>query len=228
MFPRLVVFDLDGTLVDSRRDIARSANELVERHGGRPLAEDAIVTMVGEGARRLIERAFDAAGLGQTEDRHVGEFVEIYGRRLIETTKLYEGVAPLLDGLAARAALAVITNKPTELSCRLLEHFGLAHYFSTITGGDSPYPRKPAPASLRAAMHAARAEPDETVMVGDSHIDLRTARAAGVRFCLAGYGFGVEQMPDGLLSPDDLVARRPLDLPDLLADTVPLPPAASH
>jgi phosphoglycolate phosphatase len=228
MFPRLVVFDLDGTLVDSRRDIAHSANELVELHGGRPLPEAAIVRMVGEGARRLIERAFDASGLGAPNDHHVEEFVGIYARRLIETTELYEGVAPLLDGLAARAALALITNKPTVLSCRLLEHFGLAHYFSTVTGGDSPYPRKPAPDSLRAAMHAARAEQDETVMVGDSHIDLGTARAAGVRFCLAGYGFGVEQMPEGLLSPDDLVARRPLELPDLLAGPVPVPPAASH
>lgn len=217
MFPRLIVFDLDGTLVDSRRDIARSANELVEVHGGRPLPEAAIVKMVGEGARRLIERAFEAAGLAAPNDRHVDEFVDIYGRRLVETTQLYDGVAPMLDGLAARAGLAVITNKPTVLSCRLLEHFGLAHCFSTITGGDGQYPRKPSPDALLAAMRASRSEPEDTVMVGDSHIDLRTARAAGARFCLAGYGFGVEQMPDGLLASDDLVARRPLDLLDLLS-----------
>ena len=228
MPPRLVVFDLDGTLVDSRRDLARSANDLIVAHGGPPLPEQQIVRMVGDGARRLVERAFDAAGLAPPEAQQVDEFLGIYDRRLVETTLPYEGVGALLEALAGAAALAVVTNKPTRPARRLLEHFDLARFFSMVTGGDGPFPRKPSPESTQAAMQAAGIAPEATLLVGDSHVDVRTARAAGVRFCLAGYGFGVEQLPDGLVTSEDLVIRRPLDLLDRLGVSRASGDGASH
>ena len=216
MRARLVVFDLDGTLVDSRRDLARSANDLIVQAGGQPLAEERIVRMVGDGARRLVERAFEASGLGTPEDRHLEEFLAIYDRRLVETTRPYEGVGDLLAGIARSATVALVTNKPAAPTRRLLEIFELMPFFSTVTGGDGPFPRKPSPESTRSAMERAGALPADTLFVGDSHVDVRTARSAGVQFCLAGYGFGVDQLPAGLLTPDDWVIERPLDLLDRL------------
>jgi phosphoglycolate phosphatase len=216
MRARLVVFDLDGTLVDSRRDLARSANDLIVQAGGQPLAQERIVRMVGDGARRLVERAFEASGLGAPEDRHLEEFLAIYDRRLVETTRPYEGIGDLLAGIVEFATVALVTNKPTAPARRLLEIFDLMPFFSTVTGGDGPFPRKPSPESTRSAMECAGALPADTLLVGDSHVDVRTARAVGVQFCLAGYGFGVEQLPGGLLTPDDWVVERPLDLLDRL------------
>jgi phosphoglycolate phosphatase len=209
---RLVVFDLDGTLVDSRRDLAHSANTLILRHGGRPLPEDRVVRMVGDGARRLVERAFDAAALGTPEDRHIAEFLEIYDRHLVDTTLPYEGVAGMLAGVARQASLALVTNKPLAPARRLLECFDLLGYFATVCGGDGPFPRKPAPEATLAALARAGVHATQAVLVGDSTVDVRTARAAGTRFCLAGYGFGVDQIPDGLVGAEDWVIQRPVDL----------------
>lgn len=213
MGARLVAFDLDGTLVDSRQDIAQAANELIVGCGGHPLPQAAIVGMVGEGARLLVERAFAAAGLREPSDAHLVEFQAIYRRHLVDTTTPYGGVPELLRTLAsAQFTLAVVTNKPTQLARELLQHFDLLGVFRAVVGGDGPYPRKPSPDSMLDVMRGADADGASTWLVGDSHVDLRTARAVGVPFCLARYGFGAEQMPDGLVSPEDAILDRPLDL----------------
>ncbi len=223
MATSLVVFDLDGTLIDSRRDLADSANALIGAYGAAPLPETEITRMVGDGARVLVERAFAAAGLGAVTDAHVSQFVEIYGRHLTGHTVPYEGVEDLVTALAARGHVAVVTNKPGGPTRRLLEHFGLLPYVAFVAGGDGPFPRKPAPDSTLAAMAALSASARDTVFVGDSHVDARTARAAGVRFCFARYGFGATQMPDGLVGPGDWAIDRAGDLLDLIA----APPPAS-
>lgn len=217
MTPRLLLFDLDGTLVDSRRDLARSANELLESRGARPLPAEQIVRMVGDGARRLVERAFDAAGLGEVTGEHVAEFVRIYERHLVDTTVPYEGVGELLGALAPHAILCVITNKPQRPTDRLLEWFDLHRHFRHVIGGDGRFPRKPAPDALLAMVAACGAVPGQAVMIGDSQVDVRAARAAGVPFCLARYGFGAEQLPPGLVGGGDWVIDRPLDLLALAA-----------
>jgi phosphoglycolate phosphatase len=219
-FP-FVIFDLDGTLIDSRRDLARSANELIRAHGARPLPEADIIRMVGDGARRLVERAFDAAALGPVSHDHVEQFVAIYQDHLVDSTLPYEGVVDVLRTLAARGPVALITNKPAAPTRRLLDHFGVRDCFVSVTAGEDPYPRKPAPDSTLAAMRAARASALETVFVGDSHVDARTARAAGVHFCFARYGFGADQMPEGLVTPDDWIVDRPLDLLEHLEEGLP-------
>ena len=215
----LVVFDLDGTLIDSRRDLACSANELIRAHGAAPLPEADITRMVGDGARMLVERAFAAAGLGPVSDSHVAQFVEVYERHLTDSTLPYEGVVDVVQALAVDVPLAVITNKPMGPTLRLLEHFGVLACFARVTGGDGPYPRKPSPESTLAAMAALAVPRDRTVFVGDSHVDARTARAAGVRFCFARYGFGAGQMPDGLVDPSDWVVDRPVELLERMASS---------
>jgi phosphoglycolate phosphatase len=186
---RLIAFDLDGTLIDSRRDLAESANQLIEELGGQPLTEEQVGGMVGEGAGLLVRRALKAAGRVD-RGRALERFLEIYDERLLNHTRLYDGIADVVRNARAHARLAVLTNKPTAPSERILAALGLRDAFDELVGGDSPHPRKPDPAALNAMMTSAGATAGHTLLVGDSPIDLATARAAGVACCLVSYGFG--------------------------------------
>lgn len=207
----LVVFDLDGTLVDSRLDLAHSVNEMLEAYGSRPLPVDEVIAMVGEGARVLVQRALAAAGCDVPVDEALARFRRIYDRRLLEHTGPYPGVAEAVRAAAARAALAVLTNKPTEPARRLLEAFGLAPHFRWVMGGDSAFPRKPDPAALRHIMDQAGSAARTTLMVGDSMIDVETARRGGVPMCVARYGFG-RLRGELVLAGDEVVAETPAEL----------------
>jgi len=213
---RLVVFDLDGTLIDSRRDMAESANELLAGYGAATLAVESVTAMVGEGARRLVERACAASGLVPTPADALERFLQIYDRRLFEHTRCYDGVESVVEALSTRVALAVLTNKPGRPTGRLLEHFGLRRPMVTVVAGDGPYARKPDPAGLVAIMGMAGAVADETLLVGDSWIDFDTAASAGTRFCLARYGFGFEQRPHERRQRVELAVDRPSDLVALI------------
>jgi phosphoglycolate phosphatase len=186
---RLIAFDLDGTLIESRRDLADSANELIAERGGAPLSVAQVAAMVGEGARVLVSRALAAAGLEQSPDA-LPRFLEIYDSRLLNHTRLYDGVADALRAAGAHAQMAVLTNKPIGPSEKILAGLGARELFSEVIGGDGPYPRKPDPASLHALMERAGTTPETTLMVGDTRIDLETARHAAVRCCIVSYGFG--------------------------------------
>ncbi len=211
---RLIAFDLDGTLIDSRRDLADSANELIESRGGRPHSEDAIGRMVGEGARVLVERALTAAGLPVTPDA-LPRFLEIYDRRLLIHTVPYAGMLDVVRYAKQHARLAVLTNKPRRPSEQILEVLGLRDFFDDIVGGDGPLPRKPDPAALRALMDVAGTSPDTTLMVGDSLIDFETAQRASVRCCVAAYGYGYLMFPADRLTGDEWVAQSPGELPGM-------------
>jgi phosphoglycolate phosphatase len=207
----LVVFDLDGTLIDSRLDLANSTNEMLSTYGVRPLAADAVIGMVGEGAKVLVERALAATRLTPSLDEALARFRSIYDRRLLEHTRPYDGVDGMLDTAAARATLAVLTNKPLAPAARLVDAFGWTSRFRWVIGGDSAFPRKPDPAALRHLMQQAGADPAATIFVGDSRIDLQTARNAGVRLCLVTYGFGwAEGALDFIAS--DIVAATPAEV----------------
>jgi phosphoglycolate phosphatase len=186
---RLIAFDLDGTLIDSRRDLAESANQLIEELGGEPLTEEQIGGMVGEGAGLLVRRALRAAGRGD-RPHALERFLQIYDERLLNHTRLYDGIADVVRQARSRARLTVLTNKPTRPTERILSALGLRDAFEDVIGGDGPYPRKPEPAGLHAMMAAVSAEAKDTLLVGDSKIDLETAQRAGVRCCLVSYGFG--------------------------------------
>lgn len=190
--PCLVVFDLDGTLIDSRADLAASTNATLVDFGAAALPEAQVASFVGEGARVLVSRALEAAGLPAARlDEALARFLEIYSSKLTDVTLPYEGVSAVLEHATnAGAALGVITNKPQAPSDRLLHHFNMASMFQWVIGGDTSFARKPDPASLVWMMDEARVAPEHTLFVGDSQIDAETARRAGAVFCLAAYGFG--------------------------------------
>jgi phosphoglycolate phosphatase len=211
----LIVFDLDGTLIDSRRDLADAANALIIERGGAPQPVEAITAMVGEGAPLLVKRALSAAGLDPGDATALPRFLELYDERLLEHTHLYEGTREALESLSRAATLAVLTNKPQRPTERILEGLDVASLFERAIGGDTALPRKPDPAGLRDLMAAAGTRTADTIMVGDSAIDLRTARAAGTRICLVRYGFGFRFTASDLVA-DELVADNPSQLPALL------------
>jgi len=186
---RLIAFDLDGTLIESRRDLADSANDLIQERGGAPLSVEAIAGMVGEGARVLVGRALTAAGLAD-DPSALPRFLELYDRRLLNHTHLYDGVLDAVQRARARARIAVLTNKPIDPTEKILRGLGIRDLFDEVIGGDGPFPRKPEPASLQALMAQAGALPADALLVGDSPVDLETAQRASVRCCIVSYGFG--------------------------------------
>jgi phosphoglycolate phosphatase len=216
---QLIVFDLDGTLVDSKRDIAESANATLVECGAPSLPEDDIVRMVGDGAPTLIARAFAAAGFEQPTDA-LDRYNAIYNGRLLKYTRPYEGIPELLAELAPRSSLGVLTNKPMASTRGILDGLDLSRYFREdwVLGGDGPFPRKPDPRGLRHLMTSAGASADTTVLVGDSVVDWRTASAAATKVCLARYGFGWEGFPSEQILPETWVVDSPRELLRYLAD----------
>jgi phosphoglycolate phosphatase len=213
----LVAFDLDGTLVNSRQDIADSANALLVESGGSALSEDQIGKMVGDGAATLVARAFDAAAL-VAPPHALARFLDLYDARLLNHTRAYEGVVDLLERLNSRVTLGLLTNKPCAATVRILDGLNLSRFFdpALVFGGDGDHPRKPDPRGLLALADAADSTVARTLLVGDSIVDWRTAHAAGVRVCMARYGFGFETFPVEELAIDDLVIDSPGDLERLL------------
>jgi phosphoglycolate phosphatase len=214
---RLIAFDLDGTLIDSRRDLADSANALITELGGTPLSEEAIGTMVGEGAALLVRRAVQRAGLRIPDlAGALRRFLEIYDERLLHHTRLYGGMADVVRRARRAARVTVLTNKPVKPSERILEGLGVRELFDEVVGGDSPLPRKPDPSGLFAMMRSAQASAEHTLLVGDSAIDLETANRAGTRCCLVSFGFGFENLPRERLSGREWIAADAAALADVI------------
>jgi phosphoglycolate phosphatase len=211
----LVVFDLDGTLVDSSVDIADAANALIEELGGRRLPKAAIVDMVGEGAVLLVRRALSAAALDPEHPGALDRFLELYDMRLLAHTVAYDGTAEALRAIGRLAPMSVLTNKPARATGRVLEGLGLRHHFRDVIGGDTAWGRKPDPAGLLQLASSAGVPPAETLMVGDSPIDLATARNAGTRVCLVRYGFGYKFGPADFRG-DELFVDGPRGLIDVV------------
>jgi phosphoglycolate phosphatase len=213
---RLIVFDLDGTLIDSSRDLADSVNALVGDLGADPLPVDAIAGMVGEGAALLVRRALTAAGLDPETPGALDRFLGHYDRRLVDHTRPYPGMIDALTSLKAVGTLAVLTNKPARPTGIILGSLGLAPFFEHVIGGDSPHGRKPDPSGLLHLVRVAGATVDSTVMVGDSAVDRDTAWRAGTRLCLVRYGFGFRFGQDELQGVGPVVGS-PTDLPRALS-----------
>jgi phosphoglycolate phosphatase len=207
----LIAFDLDGTLIDSRRDLADAANALIAELGGEPLSEDAIGSMVGEGAALLVRRALRAARVLEPPDA-VARFLALYDTRLLNHTRLYDGIIDAVHAARERALVIVFTNKPTRPSERILEGLGVRRLFADVIGGDNPYGRKPDPAALLALMDRDGVPPEHTLMVGDSAIDHETALRAGVRCCLCAFGYGFLNFPRERLKGTEWIADRSSDL----------------
>ena len=181
---RLVVFDLDGTLIDSRLDLAESTNEMLESYGARALPVDTVAAMVGEGARLLVERALAASGLSPLEPDALDRFRAIYDRRLLIRTRPYDGIAAVVERASTRASLALLTNKPEPPTHRLLDAFGLARYFPRVIGGEAAFPRKPDPAAPPFSDDGGRHHAGHDVdgrRLDDRHRNRTARRDAGLR-----------------------------------------------
>ncbi len=220
----LIVFDLDGTLLDTLQDLCESANEVVTACGGRPLALDEVARMVGEGVGVLVERVIAATGIPVAQAEAAERFLAVYNSRLTRCTRPYPGIPDVLRAFSQQIPMAVLTNKPTAAAVAMLEDLGLAAHFREIAGGDGPDPRKPVPQGLERLMASAAALPSRTLLVGDSPIDQRTARNAGVCFCFARYGFGRLQFPAGEAVDCDFAVDAPAELVAVIDGTRPLGP----
>jgi phosphoglycolate phosphatase len=209
---QLVVFDLDGTLADTKRDLALSVNAMRESMGLGPLPLEAVTSYIGHGVTVLIKRALgDQAADGDVQ-KGLGFFLDHYARHLLDNTVAYTGVPEALEQLR-NLKLAILTNKPTKFSREIVAGLGLARYFFEIYGGDSFSLKKPDPIGIKTLMSDSSTPAGQTLMVGDSDTDVQTGRNAGVRTCGVTYGFAPEALkkagPDLLL--DDL-----RDLPRML------------
>ena len=200
MAVKLLIFDLDGTLVDSAEDIARSINELRARLDHSRLRLEDVYAYIGDGVGKLLERSFPNASK-EILDRAKEMYLPIYRRRLLDNTRPYPGVTQALDALReCGCTLTVLTNKPLRESLMILEGLGLRHYFRAVHGGDSFERRKPDPMGVRRLLDDSRLSPAEALFVGDSHVDLETARNAAVRCCLVSYG--IRAFEAAALDPD--------------------------
>jgi phosphoglycolate phosphatase len=213
----LAVFDLDGTIIDSRRDLADSANEMLAGYGAAPLEEQSIASMVGSGAATLVKRVITTAGVDVPLAEALLQFLSLYDARLTQHTRPYQGITRMLEELRFREiSIALLTNKPLQQSLKILDAFELAKYFQWVVGGDGPWPRKPFPDGIRFLMKQASAGPSETTLIGDSAIDLQTSRNAGVRICLARYGFGYGDLSAADLTGDEVLVDTPAEIAELL------------
>lgn len=185
---RLIVYDLDGTLVDTLADIAEAANHMLRTLGQPGVSSESVRGYIGSGVRDLVGRC-----LQTSEPRRIDQGVAIYrayyARHFADHSRLYPGAEAVLEHFKARRQ-AVLTNKPNPFSTDLLKTLGVDGYFFAIVGGESDYPKKPDPTAIRALMAQADAAADDTVLIGDSLIDLHTGRNAGVLTVAVTHGFG--------------------------------------
>jgi phosphoglycolate phosphatase len=208
----LVIFDLDGTLIDSKLDLARSVNAM-RRHLGFPeLADELIFTYVGNGAPVLVKRALGSDASDSLAAQGLEFFLQYYRRHLLDHTVLYPGVREALESIREGGIpMAVLTNKPIGPTEAIIEGLGLRSHFFRVYGGNSFEQKKPDPVGVLRLLGESGAQPDRSVLVGDSAVDVRTARNAGIRAAGMTYGF----QPEGLTSdpPDYLLDRMEQLLP---------------
>jgi phosphoglycolate phosphatase len=201
-----VIFDLDGTLVDSAPDLCGVVNDMLERHGRVLLDFDDIRKMVGDGAAKLIERGFGATGgLPAPLPELTQEFIALYERRIADQTRPFPGVVSTLERFqAAGLPMGVCTNKTTRLSNRLLDALDLSKFFTAVVGGDGPV-RKPDPGHLRIVMDRLGTNAATTLMVGDSMNDVAAAKAAGMQVVAVSFGYTL--VAPAALGADVLIDR---------------------
>ena len=212
---RSILFDLDGTLVDSAPDLVGALDALLGEHGRAPVGEPEGRTMIGEGAARLVERGFAArGGLPGPVGGLVPRFVEIYESRLTRVTRPFDGAVEALSALRADGfELGICTNKPDRATHRILGELGLSGFFSAVVGGDGV--RKPDPDPVLRCLSALGGSAREAAFVGDSPVDLAAARAAGLPVILVSFGYtavparelGADHVVDSLREIPRLVAR---------------------
>ena len=211
---RVLIFDLDGTLIDSKQDLIRSVNAMLEKMGREKLHEDTISGYIGHGAPKLVARALGNGASEAEREQALKFFLAHYEEHKLDSTRPYAGVAEALEELR-QFPMAVLTNKPVRVSRRIVDGLGLAKYFRAVYGGNSFETKKPDPLGARKILEELGATAEETIMVGDSEVDVQTARNAGTLAAAVNYGFGTH---DRAAYPADLYLDRLTDLTVLLRD----------
>ena len=211
---RMIVFDLDGTLVDTAPDLINALNYVLDREGLPPVPLKSARNMIGAGARRLLERGLEVDGRSvglEDIDRLTKDFIDYYAAHIADASRPFEGLEGALDDLAARGyRFAVCTNKLEWLSKRLLDQLGLSARFAAICGADTFGVSKPDPAILQQTIARAGGQMSAAIMVGDAGPDIGVARRAGVP--VIGVEFGYTEVPIADLKPDRLIGHMS-DLP---------------
>lgn len=209
---RLLIFDLDGTLIDSKLDLALSVNALRAEVGLGPLEHDLIGSYVGHGVTNLVQRALGEGARDGDIERCVAIFIEHYRKHMLDNTVAYPGVVEALDALGGKS-LTVLSNKPVVFSREILAGLGMARHFAFIYGGNSFEQKKPDPMGVRKLMTDLNALPQQTLIIGDSDTDVLTGCNAGVWTCGVTYGFGAHTLAS---AQPDLVLHDLRELPPLL------------
>jgi len=211
---RALIFDLDGTLIDSKLDLALSVNAMLQHMHRMPLPHESIFRMVGNGAPVLVRRALsDGSGPCETGDEELNQslayFLSYYRSHMLDNTVTYPGVLEALKMLNHHP-MAVLTNKPVAFSRAILQGLGLIRYFEYVYGGNSFEKKKPDPMGVTVLLRDLNSAPHEAMIIGDSEVDVRTARNAGIWACGVTYGLGI----DGLrANPPDLLLDSLTELP---------------
>jgi phosphoglycolate phosphatase len=215
---KLLIFDLDGTLIDSRQDLANSVNAML-RHFRRPeLPQDVIASYIGNGAPMLVRRS-----LGDPDDENFVQdallyFMAWYREHKLDHTYVYEGIMEALESIRQSrngrpVKMAVLSNKPVGPSRAIVETLGLGKYFFQVYGGNSFHTKKPDPAGVQALLDEAESSPEETIIVGDSDVDVLTARNAGIYSIGVKYGLAPHTLQD---APPDVLIDKPEELATVL------------
>jgi phosphoglycolate phosphatase len=208
-----LIFDLDGTLIDSKQDLIYSVNAMLREVGRGDLPEETISGYIGHGAPQLVARALGDGSTERERQRALQFFLSYYELHKMDSTRAYPGVAETLEKLES-VPMAVLTNKPVRISVRILNAMGLSKYFRAIYGGNSFETKKPDPLGARTILHELEVEPQEVLLVGDSEVDVQTARNAGTLAAAVNYGFGVH---DRGVYPADIYLDRFGELATLLS-----------
>ena len=222
---RLVIFDLDGTLIDSRLDLVHSVNAAL-RHIGRPeLPDDIIASYVGDGAPILIQRALGGEAVDETLiQKGLAFFLSYYREHKLDHTTVYPGIVQALATIQHSAngvprRMAILSNKPVVPSRAIVEALGLGPSFTQIYGGNSFATKKPDPEGARKLLDEHGVKPENAVIIGDSHVDVRTGRNAGISTIGVTYGFSTHTLED---EPPDVLVDSPQELATLFSARVAL------
>jgi phosphoglycolate phosphatase len=207
-----LIFDLDGTLIDSRLDLAHAVNATLAHMGRPPLTHETIFRYVGNGAQALIQRALGREATPLEAETGLAYFLSYYREHMLDNTVTYPGVREGLKLLGDRR-MAVLTNKPVRFSQAILDGLGLSPYFKYVYGGNSFEKKKPDPYGVELLLRDLQMTTAETMMVGDSEVDVQTARNSRIWACGVTYGLGMEGM---LATPPDLMVDSLVELHDHL------------
>lgn len=205
---RALIFDLDGTLIDSKLDLVHSVNATLRELKRPEIPEEIISSYIGNGAPVLVAKSLGPGVPPAELDRALKFFLTHYEDHKMDNTCAYPGVAEALEHLSAMP-MAVLTNKPERISVRILEALGLTRYFRAIYGGNTFPTKKPDPLGVNTILREFSVRPNEALLIGDSEVDVQTARNAGILSAVVNYGFGIH---DRAAHPADLYLDRLLDL----------------